>query len=120
MKKFFKQVHNSGIARINLHYRHPGSLRLVYVMPALAVVAGVLLLLGGMVCPWLYSCFVVWALLIFIDSAMQNASLWIGLLSVAASVVQIVGYGTGFLRAAWERMIMGRDEFHAFKTNFYK
>ena len=28
-KKFFKQVHNSGIARINLMKRHPGSLKLV-------------------------------------------------------------------------------------------
>lgn len=118
--KFFKQVHNSGIARINLHYRHPGSLRLVYMLPAVAVIVGVMLLLCGMLCPWLYTCFIVWALLIFVDSSARNKSVWIGVLSVAASVVQIVGYGTGFLRAVWARMIMRRDEFHAFKTNFYK
>lgn len=30
LKKFFKQVHNSGIARINLMKRHPGTLKLVH------------------------------------------------------------------------------------------
>ncbi|MCM1373188.1 MAG: glycosyltransferase [Bacteroides sp.] len=35
MKKFFKQVHNSGIARINLWKRHPGSLKPVHLLPAM-------------------------------------------------------------------------------------
>jgi hypothetical protein len=34
--------------------------------------------------------------------------------------VQLTGYGSGFLRAAWERLVMGRDEFSAFNRNFYK
>ncbi|MBQ3917432.1 MAG: glycosyl transferase family 2, partial [Bacteroidales bacterium] len=34
--------------------------------------------------------------------------------------VQLVGYGTGFLRAFWERCILGKGEFEAFKKNFYK
>lgn len=34
LKKFFKQVHNSGIARINLTKRHPGTLKAVHLLPA--------------------------------------------------------------------------------------
>mgnify|MGYP001237798330 CR=1 FL=1 len=36
--KFFKQVYNSGIARINLFKRHPGSLKIVHFFPAVFVV----------------------------------------------------------------------------------
>ena len=34
LKKFFKQVHNSGIARINLYKKYPESLKLVHLLPA--------------------------------------------------------------------------------------
>ena len=33
-RKFFKQVHNSGIARINLYKKYPESLKLVHLLPA--------------------------------------------------------------------------------------
>ena len=49
-----------------------------------------------------------------------SGSLSIGLYSVAASFIQLIGYGTGFLRAWWNRCILGKDEFEAFKKNFYK
>lgn len=45
-KKFFRQVHNSGIARINLYKKYPESLKAVHLLPALFTVAvGGLLLL---------------------------------------------------------------------------
>ena len=118
--KFFKQVHNSGIARINLMKRHPGTLKLVHTLPALAVALGTLLILSAFICPWALTLPALWCLLIFIDATLRNRSLHVGAIAVAASAVQIVGYGTGFLRAAWERLVLGHDEFHAFKKNFYK
>ena len=46
LKKFFKQVHNSGIARINLYKKYPDSLKLVHLLPMVFTVGvGVLLLL---------------------------------------------------------------------------
>ena len=42
-RKFFRQVYNSGIARINLEKRHPGTLKLVHALPMVFTV-GVLLL----------------------------------------------------------------------------
>ena len=61
-----------------------------------------------------------YALLVMADSTVQNHSLRIGLYSIAAAYIQLIGYGTGFWRAWWNRCVCGRGEFEAFKKNFYK
>ena len=128
LKKFFKQVHNSGIARINLTKRHPGTLKLVHLLPAVFTLGCIWLLFGGIWavncgCPvgwWHFVPLLLFALIIFLDAACTEKSLKVGLLSVAAAYVQLTGYGTGFLRAWWQRCVLGRGEFEAFKKNFYK
>ena len=49
MRKFFKQVHNSGIARINLYKKYPESLKLVHMLPAVFTVGVSVLLLTVLV-----------------------------------------------------------------------
>ena len=156
LKKFFKQVHNSGIARINLYKKYPESLKLVHMLPAIFTVGvGLLLLLFiigilfmglgaftiyrapavGVQCitgpvavlalGWITTLIAIAPLLLFsliigIDSTIRNRNLWVGLLSVPASFIQLTGYGTGFLRAWWKRCVLGKDEFSAFEKNFYK
>jgi len=153
LRKFFRQVHNSGIARINLYKKYPESLKLVHMLPALFTLGVALLtvvFLAGLVFLGIglaagYSgttgCnmglvvaymgaglmaiallpLLLYALLIFIDSSLQNRSLRVGLLSVPASFIQLLGYGSGFLRAWWLRCICGRnEELQAFKKTFYK
>ena len=120
LKKYFKQVHNSGIARINLYKKYPESLKLVHLLPAVFTLGVVFLLLASLVCGWSLSLLVLFALIICIDSTLQNKSLKIGLLSVVASFIQLTGYGTGFLIAWWKRCVCGKDEFSAFEKNFYK
>ena len=120
LKKFFKQVHNSGIARINLYKKYPKSLKLVHLLPACFTLGVLFLLLFSIFCHWSFSLIILYALMVMIDSAIQNKSLKIGIMSIAASFVQLIGYGTGFLRAWWQRCVRGKDEFEAFKKNFYK
>ncbi len=120
LKKFFKQVHNSGIARINLYKKYPESLKVVHLLPAVFTLGVVFLLLASLVCGWSLSLLLLFALIICIDSTLQNKSLKIGLLSVVASFIQLTGYGTGFLIAWWKRCVCGKDEFSAFEKNFYK
>ena len=120
LKKFFKQVHNSGIARINLYKKYPESLKLVHILPALFTLGVAFLLLASSFWGGSLSLLVLFALIICVDSSVQNKSLKIGLLSVAASFIQLIGYGTGFLRAWWERCVLGKNEFAAFEKNFYK
>ncbi len=119
-KKFFKQVHNSGIARINLYKKYPESLKIVHLLPAIFTLGVVLLLIGSFFCLYSLIPIVLYALLVCIDSTCRNHSLRIGIYSVAASFIQLIGYGTGFWRAWWERCILKRGEFGAFQRTFYK
>ena len=62
----------------------------------------------------------IYATALFIDSAVQNRSVRVGLLSVPASFIQLTGYGSGFIRAWWRHYVMRReDEKTAFNKNFY-
>lgn len=120
LRKFFKQVHNSGIARINLYKKYPESLKLVHLLPAAFTIGVTIFIVGAIFCPYSLLPIGCYALLVFLDASIQNKSLIIGLLSVAASFVQLIGYGAGFLRAWWQRCVLGKDEFSAFNKNFYK
>ena len=137
-RKFFRQVFNSGIARINLYKKYPESLKLVHLLPAVFTVGVCLLVLVSAVGRammhydaanwrmWYWVCAVplllllFYCLLIFADSSLKNRSLRIGMLSVAAAFVQLMGYGSGFLQAWWRRCVRKKDEFQAFEKTFYK
>lgn len=120
LKKFFKQVHNSGIARINLYKKYPESLKLVHLLPAVFTVGVFLLLIGSAFTIFGLAPLLLFCVLIFIDSSLQNKSMKIGFISIIAAFIQLIGYGTGFLRAWWQRVVLGKDEFSAFNKNFYK
>lgn len=120
LKKFFRQVHNSGIARINLYKKYPESLKLVHLLPAAFSLGTALLLLGTPFCLYSLTPLAAYAVLVCADSAIRNRSLRIGAYSVAAAFIQLIGYGTGFWRAWWSRCVLGKGAFEAFKKNFYK
>ena len=136
LKKFFRQVYNSGIARINLEKRHPGTMKLVHLLPMVFTVGVIALILISAVgrvlmeyddvykwlwlfaLPWLP--ILLYSTLIFVDSIVKNKSVKIGFLSIAAAFVQLMGYGFGFIEAWWKRCVLGKDEFQAFEKTFYK
>ncbi|MCP3893827.1 MAG: glycosyl transferase family 2, partial [Bacteroides sp.] len=120
LKKFFKQVHNSGIARINLYKKYPESLKVVHLLPGVFTLGVAFLLIGSLFCLYSLLPILLYAVLVCIDSSLQNHSLRIGIYSIAAAFIQLIGYGTGFWRAWWQRCVLGRDTFEAFKKNFYK
>lgn len=119
-RKFFRQVYNSGIARINLYKKYPDSLKLVHLLPAVFTVGVCLLLLGSSLTLFSPALLLLYALLILFDATGKTGSLKIGILSVMAAFVQLLGYGCGFLSAWWKRCVRGQDEFAAFEKTFYK
>lgn len=118
--KFFKQVHNSGIARIHLHKRHPGSMKIVHMLPAAFTVVTALLLTIGMVWGWAYLPLWLYAIIILIDASTKEHSFKVGLLAVPAAFVQLLGYGSGFLIAFWQCIVRGKGEFTAYEETFYE
>ena len=127
-RKFFRQVYNSGIARINLEKRHPGTLKIVHLLPtvftlgviSLLLCAAILLFLVPSLSLLALSPIILYCLIICIDSSILNKSLWVGLLSIPAAFVQLMGYGFGFIESWWKRCVLKQDEFTAFEKNFYK
>ncbi len=140
-RKFYRQVYNSGIARINLYKKYPESLKLVHLLPMVFTVG--IIFLALLLCIGLFFSFapslssaskaigiflcicaiipvLLYSLLILLDSTLQNKSIKIGFLSIRAAFVQLMGYGFGFLEAWWKRCIKSKDEFAAFEKNFYK
>ena len=140
-RKFYRQVYNSGIARINLYKKYSESLKLVHLLPMVFTVGVIFLTL--LLCIGLFFSFapslssaskaigiflcicaiipvLLYSLLILLDSTLQNKSIKIGFLSIRAAFVQLMGYGFGFLEAWWKRCVKGKDEFAAFEKNFYK
>lgn len=120
LRKFFRQVYNSGIARINLEKRHPGTMKPVHLLPMLFTLGVLLLLLLSPWCLWTLTPLLAYALIICIHSSVVNKSLRVGLLSVPAAFTQLMGYGLGFLSAWWKRCVLRQDEFQAFEKTFYK
>ena len=135
-RKFFRQAYNSGIARINLEKRHPGTMKLVHLLPTVFTVGVIALILISAVGRALmhyvdrdqfyWMCFAPWipillySIIICTDSAIKNRSLRVGLLSIPAAFVQLMGYGLGLIEAWWKRCVLRQDEFQAFEKTFYK
>ena len=139
-RKFFRQVRNSGKARINLHLLHPGTMKLVHALPAVFTMGCALLaipfiiglvmvilgfaactqsgcnmslivsMLGGCIMLMALLPLLLYSLLILVDSSWRNRSLRVGFLSVPAAFIQLTGYGSGFLSAAWQRLILRHRE----------
>ena len=108
-RKFFRQVHVFGMSRITLHLLYPGSMKAVHTLPALAVLAGVvLILLGIFVSPWWLLPLGVYLVAIFLSAILITRSLVIALKAVPASVIQILGYGSGFIKAYITKILLGR------------
>jgi glycosyltransferase involved in cell wall biosynthesis len=119
--KFFKQVFNSGIARINLYKRHPKSLKLVHFFPTIFVVYQFLSIPHAFYHNefWVIWPTFIYAALILFDASIRLKNPWIGVLSIWASMVQLFGYGLGFIKGFVKRIILKKPEFHAFDKTFY-
>ena len=105
-KKFYKQVHNFGIARINLALLHKGSLKLVHTFPALFLLGGVaIIVLAIVITPWLLLLPAFYTFVLFIHSLIKTKNLKTAVLSIWAAYIQIIGYGWGFIKSFVKKII---------------
>ena len=112
LKKFWKQVHVFGQSRITLELLYPGSMKLVHWLPAVFTIGAAALIVGSFFWPWLLIPLALYIIALWIGALIETKSLKVACLGVAASMVQLVGYGTGFLKAYFRQIILrkGRDE----------
>ena len=107
LKKFYRQVHIFGQARINLYIIYPGSLKPVHTLPAFFVVGCVvILLLSILFSPWFLGFPAFYLALLFVDSLFKTKNLQIAGFSLITSMIQIFGYGLGFIYAFIHKMLL--------------
>ncbi len=119
--QFFRQVYNSGIARITLNRLHPGTLKAVHTLPALFVLGHIVLIaLALMHDPYWLILPLVYMLLIVCDVFLRTGWMHLAVHSVIASYVQLFGYGLGFLHSFVKQVVLKQKEFTRFEENFYE
>lgn len=120
LKKFFKQVYNSGMARVVLNQLHPGTMKSVHFLPSLFAIylafAAVSLLFSGFL---FWYPVLIFLLLLFIDGMRWTGNLRAALLTPAAGVVQLTGYGIGLIHASILIHVLGKKQVSAFESTFY-
>lgn len=103
-RKFMRQVYVFGMSRITLHKLYPGSLKPVHVLPALFLLGSIaLILLGIFVSPLFLLPMVAYLIAIFFVALFSAKSLKVALLAIPASLIQLYGYGAGFIKAGITR-----------------
>lgn len=107
--KFWRQVHVFGQSRITLQQLYPGSLKLVHCLPALAVILFVVLVvLGFTVSPWFFLPLGIYAVALVILALIATRSVTVAVKAIPAAVIQLGGYGSGFIRAFFNAYVLGR------------
>lgn len=112
LKKFWRQVHIFGMSRITLKLLYPGSLKTVHWLPALFVIFSLAMIVGAIFSLIFLVPLLVYLLLLFVTASISMRSIRLGALAVVTSLIQLYGYGTGFIRAyVWKILLRhGRDE----------
>ena len=110
-KKFWRQVHIFGMSRITLELLYPGSMKIVHWLPALFVLFGLGLVIASFFNYWFLIPLAVYFSLLLITALISTKSPKIAFLALPASIIQLGGYGTGFIRAYFWKIILrhGRD-----------
>ncbi|MDE6755990.1 MAG: glycosyltransferase [Muribaculaceae bacterium] len=108
-RKFFRQVHVFGMSRITLKLLYPGSLKPVHALPACFVIGLIALIVAGIfVSPWFLAPIGVYAVALFVSALLSTRSLKVSLMAVPAAFIQLTGYGTGFIKAFFSKIILGK------------
>ncbi len=100
--EFFQQVSNFGKGRVLVGRVHPGEIKPTHWFPAFFLIGLIVLpflfLINSNLAILITAAYGVYLLLISIDSFLTTHSFLVSLLSVPAAIIQLTGYGYGFLK----------------------
>ena len=100
-KQFFRQVFNFGKGRVLIGRVHPEEIKLTHWFPALFSLGTVGLLLLPLLNVGLFkfgaAVFLLYLFVIFVHSLKENKNVSVAFLSVPSALLQLWGYGLGFL-----------------------
>ena len=124
IKKFFKQVFNWGVARINLYKIDKKMLEPVHFFPALGTIISLSVLILTIILPHIFGWFIIIGvsalLLLAFHGILKYKDVRVFPYIPIIVPTQIFGYGLGFILAFTRRIIFKKDEFTGFVKKYYK
>ncbi|MFZ2907145.1 MAG: glycosyltransferase [Cyclobacteriaceae bacterium] len=109
LRQFFRQVHNFGRGRVLVGKAHPGAIKITHWFPAIFSLGLVgvlpLLFIEPMVSVGLLAVYGAYFVGIFTDSLLVTGRVEVALLSIPSTLIQMLGYGLGFLKQ-WVKTYM--------------
>ena len=119
-KKFYKQVFGFGKTRYIISKHYPETFKIFFLFPSIFTLGTIGALLLGLLVHSIFAFPVLlYATLVLFDAISKSKSLKVGFIALAASFVQLFGYGIGFIDAVWKHIVLGKDEFGVFGKGFY-
>ena len=112
-RQFFKQLHSFGTSKFNIYRHHKNELKLIHLFPLFFTV--------GFLCTFVFIFFLpligiiglaiyfLYLFAILVHSTLLTNNLKVGYLSVFASLIQLIAYGTGL---AQEGLIYIKEKLH--------
>lgn len=127
IRKFFRQVFNWGVARINLYKIDSAMLEPLHAAPALATLLLFVLILSSVlsfavwkITRWVFLFGVLVLIFSAIHATMRYRNWRMLYLVPLIMPIQVIGYGVGFLFAYFYRVILGKPEFVGFRKRYYR
>ena len=107
LRLFARQIYVFGMSRITLYQLYPESLKVVHWLPAVFVLGTTaMILLSIFWNVWAIAPLVAYLLALFATALASTRSLKIACMGVVAAIVQLGGYGIGFLKAfTWKVLL---------------
>ncbi len=120
LRLFLRQIYVFGMSRITLYLLYPDTLKLVHWLPACFVIGSLVMIIASFFWWPAILPLAVYLLAIFVVSWCVNRRLKIAALSVVTSVIQLGGYGVGFLKAMFLKVVLGRGRDEAEEVRLRK
>ncbi len=119
--KFYTQVKKFGMVRPILNSWHPKTAKLTYWFPFFFIIGLIAAIFFAIVqIPWFSYLYLLYFVVVLIDSWYKNKKLGIALLSLWAVIIQFTGYGLGFFKSTFLLTFSRKKPQELFPFLFFK
>ncbi len=119
LRQFFRQVLNSGSARVNLGTLHSGSTKVIHLLPAIFTLGFFGLLVSSIFYPYFLLPLLGYTLLLYFGAMFKYKKFFLPFLCVVAGYTQLLGYGCGYLLGSIRKAFTGKSRYDIKVEKFY-
>lgn len=117
-EQFFNQTYNFGKARPILNIQHKNTAKLTYWFPSFFLIGFVMSIFIFPFFQILTALYLLYFLLIFMSSLLINKNILVAFSSIYTTLIQLFGYGLGFLQSQLNLNILGKSPQESFPKMF--